>query len=124
MEQQQAQVTSTGSGVGNVTLTEADIAPLIVEKAEPTLEEVKAAAAARAGEYFEVTPLTNEELAQAGDMTPKDWAESLTHIAKATRELEDAIPTRKRAATQAAMAKLQANVAQLQTFLRIRGLSV
>lgn len=71
-------------------------------------------------------PLTRDEVAtfQNPDKAPQDWAESLTNLQIAIRDLSDAIPTKKTAMVIAAMKSLKENQEQLARFLTLRGLDV
>jgi hypothetical protein len=103
---------------------------------EPTLEEVQAEALRRSGMWFDVDPINPEELKALGytadnmdegtvkGIIPQDWAESLTGLRIALRDLDDGIPTKNREAVENAFRRLTKNQVQLQLFLRMRGLKV
>lgn len=103
---------------------------------EPTLEEVQAEALQRSGMWFDVDPINPEELKALGytadnmdegtvkGIIPQDWAESLTGLRIALRDLDDGIPTKNREAVENAFRRLTKNQVQLQLFLRMRGLKV
>lgn len=73
-------------------------------------------------------PLTRDEVAtyeqDSTRKAPQDWAESLTNLQIAIRDLSDAIPTKKTAMVIAAMKSLKENQEQLARFLNLRGLDV
>lgn len=135
-------VTSTTPGVGDVILTEEDVkgaGDAVVDELqgkEPTLEEVQAEALQRSGMWFDVDPINPEELKALGytadnmdegtvkGIIPQDWAESLTGLRIALRDLDDGIPTKNREAVENAFRRLTKNQVQLQLFLRMRGLKV
>lgn len=111
--------------------------------ADAVVEELQGAAPTPAEVHaplnsFNSDPITLDELKALGyedgntdvqddklrGLIPQDWAESLTGLNIALRDLTDSISGKDKAKTEDAMRRLKHNQHQLGKFLRMRGLSV
>lgn len=101
-------------------------------------EQAEARIGARIANTFSIDPITRDELKALGYedgnidvddgkarmQVPQDWAESLTGLNLAVRDLNDSVAGKDKAKTEDAFQRLSRHRDQLMRFLRMRGLAV